>query len=121
MEVAPHRHDDLRPAFRDVYRRAEDRIDRRTEVHALESAVMIVVGDHGPFCSEKLFRVGGHRDGAMASTRSGLPLPPTILRGAAITIAPVGGSRSRFLKLARPNFPAPCIVAWLGKGGSNVP
>ncbi len=33
-----------------------------------------------------------HYAGAMAITRSGLPLPLTILSGAAITIAPVGGS-----------------------------
>lgn len=49
--------------------------------------------------------------GTIASTRSGLPLPPTILSGAAITIAPVAGSRTRFVRLASPNFPAPCMVA----------
>jgi hypothetical protein len=30
--------------------------------------------------------------GVMAMTRSGLPEPPTIFNGAAITMAPVGGS-----------------------------
>jgi|HigsolmetaAR201D_1030396.scaffolds.fasta_scaffold16748_3 hypothetical protein len=30
--------------------------------------------------------------GAIASTRNGLPLPSTILSGAAITTAPVGGN-----------------------------
>ena len=31
-------------------------------------------------------------DGAIANTRNGLPLPLTILSGAAITTAPVAGS-----------------------------
>src|SRR5579885_3428930 len=52
--------------------------------------------------------------GVMASTRRGLPEPLTILSGAAITIAPVGGSRSRLMRLVMPNFPAPCIKVWLG-------
>ena len=33
-----------------------------------------------------------HHAGAIAITRSGLPLPPTIFSGAAMTIDPVGGS-----------------------------
>ncbi len=41
-----------------------------------------------------------------ASTRSGLPLPLTILSGAAMTTAPAGGSWSRLRRLARPNFAA---------------
>ena len=52
-----------------------------------------------------------HHAGTIARTRSGLPLPPTILSGAAITTAPVAGNRSRLVRLASPNFPAPCIVA----------
>jgi hypothetical protein len=48
--------------------------------------------------------------GVMASTRSGLPEPPTILSGAAITTAPVGGSWSRLTRLVMPNFPWPCMV-----------
>src|SRR6266480_1468302 len=59
--------------------------------------------------------------GVIAITRRGLPEPFTILRGAAITIAPVVGSNSRFIKLVMPNLPAPCIKVWLGKGGSKTP
>src|SRR5579885_2444148 len=59
--------------------------------------------------------------GAMASTRTGLPLPCTIFSGAAMSTAPVGGSWSRLQRLARPNLPAPCMVAWLGNGGLKVP
>ena len=47
--------------------------------------------------------------GASASTRSGLPEPFTILRGGAITIAPVGGNWSRLVRLAKPYLLAPCI------------
>ena len=39
--------------------------------------------------------LGGVQDryrGAIASTRNGLPLPPTIFSGAAMTIAPTGGN-----------------------------
>src|SRR6266700_2132452 len=57
----------------------------------------------------------------IAITRSGLPEPLTILRGAATTIAPVGGSWSRFIRLVMPNLPAPCINVWLGKGGLKPP
>ena len=39
-----------------------------------------------------------YRDGTIASTRSGLPEPRTILSGAAINNAPVGGSWSRFAR-----------------------
>src|SRR5436190_20416586 len=58
-----------------------------------------------------LVSVGGQREarryaGAIASTLNGLPLPPTILSGAAITTAPVAGSRSRWVRLASPNFRA---------------
>src|SRR6185437_780196 len=63
----------------------------------------------------------GCHEGVMASTRTGLPLPATIFSGAAITTAPVAGSLSRLQRLARPNLPAPCMVAWFGKGGSKVP
>src|SRR6185437_11256164 len=62
-----------------------------------------------------------NRHSTNATTRTGLPLPFTILSGAAITTAPVAGSLSRLRRLASPNLPLPCIVAWLGKGGSNVP
>ena len=37
-----------------------------------------------------------------ASTRSGLPLPFSILSGGQISTAPVGGSRSRLLRHCRP-------------------
>ena len=47
--------------------------------------------------------------GVMAMTRKGLPEPPTIFRGAAMTMAPVGGSWSRLHRLANPNLPLPCI------------
>src|SRR5258708_36065618 len=59
--------------------------------------------------------------GVIAITRSGLPEPLTILSGAAITIAPVGGSNSRFTRLVMPNLPAPCMYVWLGNGGSKPP
>jgi len=44
-----------------------------------------------------------------ASTRHGLPVPPAIFSGAVISSAPVGGSRSRLARLAKPNLLAPCI------------
>src|SRR6185437_12723758 len=50
--------------------------------------------------------------GTSANTRKGLPEPLTILSGGAITTAPVGGSWSRFVRLARPNRLAPCISVW---------
>src|SRR6266851_2774925 len=59
--------------------------------------------------------------GVIAMARSGLPEPLTILSGAAITIAPVVGNRCRFIRLVRPNLPAPCMKVWLGKAGSNPP
>ena len=40
--------------------------------------------------------------GTMASTRSGLPVPLTIFNGAAIRIAPLGGSLSSWQRLASP-------------------
>ena len=49
--------------------------------------------------------------GTRARTRAGLPLPATILSGAATTMAPVGGRRSSWHRLARPNLPAPCMMA----------
>ena len=48
--------------------------------------------------------------GTKAIARTGLPLPPTIFSGAAITTAPVGGSRSRLQRLASPNLPWPCMM-----------
>src|SRR5260370_29268899 len=53
---------------------------------------------------------GTENYGVMAMTRRGLPEPPTILRGAAMTTAPVGGNWSRLQRLARPNFPLPCMT-----------
>ena len=53
----------------------------------------------------------------MRTRGAGLPLPLTIFSGAAMTTAPVGGSRSRLHRLARPNLPAPCMMVWLGNGG----
>jgi hypothetical protein len=47
--------------------------------------------------------------GVMAMTRRGLPEPPAIFSGAAMTIAPVGGSWSRLDRLANPNLPLPCM------------
>jgi hypothetical protein len=47
--------------------------------------------------------------GVMAMTRRGLPEPPTIFSGAAMMMAPVGGSWSRFDRPARPNLPLPCM------------
>jgi pimeloyl-ACP methyl ester carboxylesterase len=47
--------------------------------------------------------------GVMAMTRRGLPDPPMILSGAAMTMAPVGGSWSRLDRPANPNLPLPCI------------
>src|SRR5947199_10403513 len=58
--------------------------------------------------------------GVRAMTRRGLPEPPTILSGAAMTTAPVGGNLSRLQRLARPNFPLPCMTKWFEKGGSNL-
>ena len=43
-----------------------------------------------------------HFLGTSASTRSGLPVPLTIFSGAAIRIAPLGGSLSRWQRLAKP-------------------
>ena len=54
-----------------------------------------------------------------ASTRVGLPEPPTIGSGAAITTAPVGGSSARFCSWVRPYLPAPSRNEWHGNGGSN--
>jgi hypothetical protein len=45
-----------------------------------------------------------------AITRTGLPDPPTIFKGAAITMEPVSGSLSKFVRLARPNLPWPCMT-----------
>ena len=56
-----------------------------------------------------------------ATTRAGEPEPPSIFRGKAITTAPASGSWSRFARLVRPMRPAPCMMLWLGKGGSKVP
>src|SRR5579862_5463868 len=54
-----------------------------------------------------------------AKTRQGLPEPPTILSGGVIRIAPLGGSKSRLVRLARPNLLLPCMMLWHGNGGSN--
>ena len=69
-------------------------------------------------------RHGGHLVGLCAChallsstnaiTRSGLPLPFSILSGAATTRAPVGGSWSRLVRHCRPYLPAPCISEWQG-------
>src|SRR5207302_3813720 len=58
--------------------------------------------------------------GTSASTRSGLPEPFLIFRGAAISTAPVGGSWSRLARLASPNLFAPCIRWCAGIAGSNA-
>lgn len=44
-----------------------------------------------------------------------------IFSGAAISSAPVGGNCSKLHGLAKPNLPAPCMMEWLGKGGSRPP
>src|ERR1044071_2998412 len=49
---------------------------------------------------------GGHRS-IRARTRLGLPNPPTIGSGAAITTAPVAGRVARFCSWVRPYLPAP--------------
>ena len=49
-------------------------------------------GAHDKAPGRKLQRVRSRYAGAIASTRNGLPLPSTILSGAAITTAPVAGS-----------------------------
>ncbi len=49
----------------------------------------------------------------------GLPEPPTIGSGAAISTAPVGGSRARFRSWVRPYLSAPSRNEWHGNGGSN--
>src|ERR1700733_9508923 len=54
-----------------------------------------------------------------ASTRHGLPEPLTIFNGGVTSIAPFGGSRSKFARLANPNFPLPCMRLGHGKGGLN--
>ena len=46
--------------------------------------------------------------GTSASTRSGLPVPPLIFSGGAISIAPLGGRRSRLERHCSPYFPGPC-------------
>ena len=58
-------------------------------------------------------RLGGRVDRqgpTRASTLRGLPLPSTILRGAAMITEPVAGSWSKLHRLANPNFPAPCMI-----------
>ena len=42
---------------------------------------------------------------------TGLPLPCKIFSGAAMTIAPTGGSRSRLARHCRPSLPLPCMMA----------
>src|SRR5690606_36258699 len=54
-----------------------------------------------------------------ASTRTGLPEPPTMGSGGATTSAPVAGSRSRLRSMVSPYLPAPCMKAWQGKAGSK--
>src|SRR3984957_18215043 len=54
-----------------------------------------------------------------ASTRAGLPDPPTIGSGPANTTAPVGGSVARFCSCVRPYLPAPSSAEWHGNGGSK--
>src|SRR5690606_18402456 len=54
-----------------------------------------------------------------ASTRAGLPEPPTIGSGPATTTAPVGGSWARFCSWVSPYFPAPSRKLWHGNGGSK--
>ena len=46
--------------------------------------------------------VGMTGQGTSATTRTGPPEPPSILIGSAITVAPRGGSRSRFVRFSRP-------------------
>src|SRR5918995_1491417 len=58
--------------------------------------------------------------GTRARTRVGLPEPPTILRGAAISRAPMGGRRSTLASWVRPYLPAPSRKLWQGKGGSKL-
>src|ERR1700722_4384457 len=61
-----------------------------------------------------------HQDrSTRASTRAGLPDPPTIGSGPATTTAPVGGSVARFCSCVRPYFPAPSSAEWHGNGGSK--
>src|SRR5579884_1177976 len=59
--------------------------------------------------------------GVIAIARNGLPDPLTILSGAAMTMAPVGGNSSRLIRLVRPNLPAPCKNVCEGNGGSKPP
>jgi hypothetical protein len=55
-----------------------------------------------------------------ASTRNGLPDPCSIFSGAAKITAPVAGSWSRLVRLARPKRLAPCIRLCAGNAGSNA-
>src|SRR5690606_34990347 len=60
-----------------------------------------------------------HQRSTSASTRAGLPDPPTIGSGAAMTTAPVGGSFARFCSCVSPYLSLPSSRAWQGNGGSN--
>ncbi len=51
--------------------------------------------------------------------RSGLPDPLTIFNGGAMTTVPVGGSLSRFVRLASPKRFEPCMMEWQGNIGSK--
>src|SRR5713226_16413 len=52
-------------------------------------------------------------------TRHGLPEPPTIGSGPAITTEPLAGSLATFCSWVSPYLPAPSSEAWHGNGGSN--
>src|SRR5690606_14398654 len=60
-----------------------------------------------------------HQRSTSARTGVGLPEPPTIGSGAAITTAPVGGSLARLRSWVRPYLSLPSSMAWHGNGGSN--
>ena len=61
-----------------------------------------------------------HQDrSTSASTRAGLPDPPTMGSGPAISTAPVGGSAARFCSCVSPYLPAPSSAEWQGNGGSK--
>src|SRR5215469_13772545 len=89
-----------------VPRAMGDQRVRQVEVAAADDAEDSVGAEAGQFPGDRLGDFHASRS-ARASTRAGLPDPPTIGSGPATSTAPVGGRVARFCSWVRPYLPAP--------------
>ena len=103
----------------DIARATGDERVGDIEIPAAHDAERLPNAETGKGPADRLRRPHRGQYSISASTRVGLPEPPRIGSGAAITTVPIGGSDARFCNWVRPYLPAPSRYVWHGKAGSK--